>query len=109
MKRDKYHHILHFLHFTDKNEPDRKDEILTDWKVQNLFEIPNRTFSKFYNHSQHVAVYEVIGLYKGRVVFRQYIPKKHKNFFIKIYKQCEETSYTYDLKIHMGKETQRKV
>jgi hypothetical protein len=63
MKRDRYHHILHFLHFTDnKNEPDRKDEILTDWKIRNLFEILNRTFSKFYNHSQHVAIYEVIGL-----------------------------------------------
>jgi hypothetical protein len=86
MKRDRHCHILRFLHFTDKNEPDRKDEILTDWKTQNLFEIPNRTFSKFYNHSQHVAIYEVIGLYKGRVIFRQYIPKKRKHFFIKIYK-----------------------
>jgi hypothetical protein len=74
MKRDRYCHILRFLHFTDKNETDRKDKILTDWKIRNLFEIPNRTFSKFYNLCQHVAVYEVIGLYKERVVFRQYIP-----------------------------------
>jgi hypothetical protein len=80
MKRDRYCHILHFLHFTDKNEPDRKDEIMTDWKIQNLFEILNRTFSKFYNRSQHVAVYRVIGLYKGRVILRQYVPKKHKHF-----------------------------
>jgi hypothetical protein len=70
MKWDTYRHILRFLRFTDKNEPDRKDEILTDLKIRNLFEIPNRRFSKFYNHSQHVAVYEVTGLYKGRVVFR---------------------------------------
>src|SRR5215470_17391937 len=74
MKRDRYRHILRFLHFTDKNEPDRKDEILTDWKIRNLFEIPNRTFSKFCNHSQHVATYKVIGLYKGIIIFRQYIP-----------------------------------
>jgi hypothetical protein len=85
-KRDGYCHILCFLHFTDHNEPDRKDEILTDWKIRNLFEILYRTLSKFYNHCQHVAVYEFIGLYKGRVIFRQYIPKKHNQFFIKIYK-----------------------
>jgi hypothetical protein len=48
-------------------------------------------------------------LCKGRVIFRQYRPKKRNHFFIKIYKHCEETGYTYDMKIHMGKETQRKV
>jgi hypothetical protein len=56
-----------------------------------------------------VAVYEVTGLYKGSAVFRQYIPKKHKHFGIKIYKCCEETGYTYDMNIHVGKETQQRV
>jgi hypothetical protein len=60
MKGERYRHILHILQFTDKNESDRKDEMLTDWKIRNLFEIPNRPFSKFYNHSQHVAVYKVL-------------------------------------------------
>jgi hypothetical protein len=61
-KRDRYRHILRFVRFTDQNERDRKDEILTEWKIRNLFEILYRTFSEFYNHSQHVAVNEVIGL-----------------------------------------------
>jgi hypothetical protein len=56
-----------------------------------------------------VAVYEVIGLYKGRVIFRQHIPKKHKCFGIKLYKLCEENGYTYDTKIQVGKKTQRRV
>jgi hypothetical protein len=56
-----------------------------------------------------VTTYEVTGLYKGRVIFRQYIPKKHMPFFIKIDKHCEETGYTYDMKIHVGEETQRRV
>ena len=34
--------------------------------------------------------------FKGRVIFQQYIPKKHKHFRIKIYKLCDETEYTYD-------------
>ena len=32
-------------------------------------------FSKFYNPSEHLAVDEVIVKFKGRIVFKQYIPK----------------------------------
>ena len=45
---------------------------------------------------------EVIVLYKGRVVFRQYVQKKHKRFGIKIYKLC----YTYDMSVYLGKQRQ---
>ena len=97
MQRDRYCHILRFLHFTDNNnEPDMKDEISDGlWKTRNLFEILNKTFSKFYSLSEHLAVDEVIVLFKGRVIFQQYIHKKHKRFGNKIYKPCDETGYTY--------------
>ena len=65
------------------------------WTVRNLFEILNEAFSKFYSPSEHLAVDEVIILFKRRVIFRHYIPKKHKRFGIKIYKLCDETRYTY--------------
>ena len=48
----------------------------------------------------------MIVLYKGRVVFRQYIPKKHKRFGIKIYKLCESQGYTYDMSVYLGKQWQ---
>ena len=110
MKRDRYFHILRFLHFTDnKNEPDRKDDNFDKlWKLRNVFEILNTTFSKFYNPSENLAIDEVIVLFKGRVAFKQYIPKKHKRFGIKIYKLCDETGYTYDMKVYVGKEKQRR-
>jgi len=38
---------------------------------------------------EHLAVDEVIVKFKGRVIFRQYIPKKIKCFGIKIYKLCD--------------------
>jgi len=57
-------------------------------------------FSKFYSPSEHLAVEEVIVLFKGRVIFRQYIPKKHKIFGIKIYKPCDETGYTYEMTVY---------
>jgi len=45
-------------------------------KVRNLLEILNEKVSKFYSPSEHLAVDEVIVKFKGRVIFRQYIPKK---------------------------------
>jgi len=58
MKRDQYLHILGYLHFTDnKNEPDRTDEKFDRlWKIRDLFEILNATFSKFYNPSNNLAI-----------------------------------------------------
>ena len=53
------------------------------WKMGNLFEILNQKFSKFYSPSEHMAVDKVIVLYKVSVIFRQYIPNKHKRFVIK--------------------------
>jgi hypothetical protein len=77
------------------------------WKVRNLFEILNTAFTKCYNPSDNLGV-DVIVLFKGRVVFKQYIPKKQERFDIKIYKRCNETGYTYDMKAYVGKEKQRR-
>jgi len=87
----RYYHILCFLHFTDnnKNRVDRTDDRL--WKLRDLFEIIKTNFSIFYNPSEHLAIDEVIVKFKGRVVFKQYIPKKRKTFGIKMLKLCNST------------------
>jgi len=70
MKRDRFFHILRFLHFTDKNEPDVTDENSDQlWKMRNMFEILNEKFSKFYSLSEHLAADKVTVKYKGRVIF----------------------------------------
>jgi hypothetical protein len=43
-------------------------------------------FSTFYNPSEHLAVDEVIMKFKGRIVFKQYIPKKYTSLGIKMFK-----------------------
>ena len=108
MKQDRFFHILRLLHFTDnKNEPDMMDENSDRlWKMRNLFEILNEKFSKCYSPSEHLAVDEVIGKYKVRVIFRQCIPKKHKCFGVKIYKLCDETGYMYDIAVYFGRDRQ---
>ena len=41
-------------------------------------------FSKFYNPSEHLAVDKVIVKFKGRVLFKQYSPKKRKRRVISL-------------------------
>ena len=109
MKRDRYFHILRYLHFTDnRKEPDGTDENFDRlWKIRDLSEILNATFSKFYNPSENLAIDEVTVSFKGRVIFKQYIPKKRKCFGIKIFKLCDLTGYTYNMKVYLGKDKQR--
>jgi hypothetical protein len=64
----------------------------------------NVAYSKFYNPSEHLAIDEVIVLFKGKVAFKQYIPEKHKRFGIKIYKLCDRTGHKYDLEVYLGKD-----
>jgi len=107
MARARPYHILRFLHFTDNNRNgvDRTDYRL--WKIQDLFEIIRTNFLKFYNPSEYLAVVEVIVKFKGRTVFKQYIPKKCKCFSIKMFKLCDSTRYTYDMNVYLGKDKGR--
>jgi hypothetical protein len=43
---------------------------------------------------EHLAVDKAILKFKGRLIFRQYIPKERKSFGIKIYKHSDESEYT---------------
>jgi len=103
----RYFHIVRFLHFTDndRNGVDRTDYRL--WKIRDLFEIIRTNFSKFYNPSEHLAVDEVILKFKGRVLFKQCIPKKRKRFGIKMFKLCVSNGYTYDMTVYLGKDKGR--
>jgi hypothetical protein len=41
--------------------------------------------SNFYKPFEHLAIYEMIVLFERNFSFKQYNPKKHKPFGIKIY------------------------
>jgi len=106
MTRDGFLHILRFLHFADNSQrPDPGEEYDRLWKIQTFFNILNHAYPKFYNPLEHLAVEEVIVKFHCRVIFRQYSPKKKKRFGIKIYKLCDESGYTYDMRVYLGKDS----
>jgi len=106
MTRDRFLHILHFLHFVDNSQrPDEGEEYDQLWKLRTVFDMLSEACAKFYNSSEHLAVDKVIVKFKGRVIFRQYRPKKRKCFRIKIYKLNDESGYTYDMRVYLGRDS----
>ena len=70
----------------NSQRPDKGKEYDQLWKLRIVFETLNEAYAKFCNPSEHLTMDEVIVKFKGRVIFRQYIPKKRKHFGIKIHK-----------------------
>jgi hypothetical protein len=62
------------------------------------------TIEKYYNPLKHLAVDKITVKFKGRVVFRQYIPKKHRHFRIKIFNICDAAGYTCNMTVYIGKD-----
>jgi len=103
MARDRFLHILCFLHFADNSQrPEEGEEHDQLWKLRTVFDKLNEAYAKFYNPLEHLAVDEVTVKFRGRVIFRQYIPQKRKHFSIKLYKLCDESGYTYDMRVYLG-------
>jgi hypothetical protein len=103
MKRDRFFHIIRFLHFSnndnaaDKNDP-KHDRL---WRLRNVIDSLNDAYSKFFTSFEHLAVDGII------VNFKQYMLKKDKRFGIKICKLCDKTGYTYDMEVYLGKDRTR--
>ena len=102
--QDRFLNVLLFLHFADSSQrPDEGEEYDQLWKLRTVFDKLNEAYAKFCNPLEHLVVDEVIVKFKGRDVFKQYIPKKRKCFSIKIYKLCDESGYTYDIRVYLGR------
>ena len=106
MPRDRYLIILKYLHFTDNSTAPNKNDENYDrlWKIRKIFDMLNLSFKKAYNPTEELAIDEVIIKFKGRVIFRQYIPKKHKRWGMKMYKISDKSGYTYHIEMYLGKD-----
>jgi hypothetical protein len=57
MTRDRFLHILRFVHFADNSQrPDEVKEYDQLWKLRIVFETLNEAYAKFCNPLQHLMV-----------------------------------------------------
>lgn len=64
-------------------------------------------FQTLYIPQRNISVDEQLMLHKGRLSFKQYIPKKRSRFGIKFFSLCDTTGYLWDSIIYVGKQTKQ--
>jgi len=107
-KWERYLHIRQFPHFIDDwNEIGRMEESFDRlWIIQKVLEFLYNIFSKVYITSKDQGAEKFVFLFKGQAVFKQFISKKYKYFGIKIYKLCNSSGYTYNIKVYLREDRQ---
>lgn len=103
MSRDRFANIYRFLHFCNNDEVASTDRLC---KLRNVLEKIKEKFKSIFYPFEHLVIDESLVLFKGRLVFKQYIKSKRHRFGIKLYVLCDcETGYALDFIVYIGKDT----
>ena len=102
MPTNRFQLLLRMIHFADSENADPNDRIL---KIRPLVDKLCIKFSDLQIPGKFLSVDESVIKFRGRVIFRQYIPGKSSKYEIKIFKICDPTGYTYKKIVYPGKGT----
>ncbi|XP_047741769.1 piggyBac transposable element-derived protein 4 isoform X2 [Hyalella azteca] len=99
MVRDRFLILLRTLHFNDSRGPStsRLDKLLPITRL--LLE----RYQRVYKLNREVVIDETMVPYRGRPIFRQYIPNKCHKYGCKIFKLCSPDGYTWNFEICCGR------
>ena len=74
-------------------------------KIRPLLDHLEQKFQEVYTPEAAICIDESLILWKGRLLFRQYIPNKRKRFGVKLYALCESsTGYMYKFRVYTGRD-----
>lgn len=99
MSRNRFQLILRHLHFTNNEE----DDGTPLYKLQSVLDHFNKVMSEIYTPKINICIDESMMLWRGRLVFRQYIKNKKHKYGIKLYKLCESNGIVLKIRIYTGK------
>ncbi|XP_046666339.1 piggyBac transposable element-derived protein 4-like [Homalodisca vitripennis] len=71
-------------------------------KISPLIDRLNDSFKMKKTPGEDVVIDESMIPFRGRLLFRQYLPNKTHKYGIKVLKICDTTGYTYKMKVYMG-------
>ena len=107
MGRCRFEHLLSFLHFNDNTQAPSRTDPNRDrlHKIRPLLDHLEQKFQEVYTPEAAICIDESLILWKGRLLFRQYIPNKRKRFGVKLYALCESsTGYMYKFRVYTGRD-----
>ncbi|KAJ6648949.1 PiggyBac transposable element-derived protein 4 [Pseudolycoriella hygida] len=97
MSRNRFQLLLKMIHFAND------DDIAGDrlGKVRNLLNLLEKNFMSR-TPGEILVVDESMIPWRGRLLFRQYNPRKSHRYGVKDYKLCDPSGYTYTSSIYCG-------
>ena len=105
MPRNQFQSMTEFLHFNDNSKYDIHDPTRDRlYKVRPVVEYLFGKFKAVYTPYKNLLIDEKLLLWKGRLRFKQYIPKKISRFGKKMFSLCEVSGYLWNSFVYLGKE-----
>lgn len=101
MSRNRFELLLANLHFANNETIEQNSRL---GKVLPLVNILTDNYQKVFSPGQDIVVDETMVPWRGRLVFRQYIPTKSHKYGIKLFKLCSTEGYTWSSKIYSGRD-----
>ncbi|XP_066965651.1 piggyBac transposable element-derived protein 4-like [Macrobrachium rosenbergii] len=98
MSRDRFLLLLQMLHFCNNEEPN----VGRDWKIRKLLDMILVQYQSIYKSGSDVIIDESMVPFRGRVIFRQYIPGKSHKYGCKLFKLCTPDGYTLNMELYTG-------
>lgn len=102
MARDRFELLLKFWHFSDNHKHHSNEDRLI--KLKPLLDLLKARFSSVYVPGAVVTVDETMIPWRGRLLFKQYIPGKAHKYGIKMYKLAAINGYTWSFLIYTGEQ-----
>ncbi|EYC08312.1 hypothetical protein Y032_0066g3692 [Ancylostoma ceylanicum] len=104
MPRNRFEKLLANLHLNDNSSFDGKDRL---HKIRPYLDFLNEACQRVYHPGKDICIEESLIPFRGRIVFKQYIPNKRHRYGIKLFKLCCKGGYTYKKHVYAGKDDVR--
>jgi hypothetical protein len=101
MSRDRFELLLKFYHFSNNEKKQADQDRL--FKLKPLLDLLKDRFKSIYVPGSTISIDETMVPWKGRLLFKQYIPGKVHKYGVKIYKLAATNGYTWNFTVYTGK------
>lgn len=100
MSRNRFELLLKMWHFADNTFAGTNRL----HKIEHMMSLFIEKFKEAYTPGETVSIDESQIPWRGRLVFRQYNPRKRHRYGIKLYKLCAGKGYTWNFSVYIGKD-----
>ncbi len=100
LSRDRFLQLLRYIRFADYTQLPENDVLR---KIRPFLDCVKSICKETYHPSKYVSVDETLLLFKGRFIYKQFIPSKRARYGVKTYALCEsETGYMYNFETYVA-------